>query len=42
MTPEKLKHFCENSFPGAPIFEPFSEAWGAALYELHLDLVEME
>ena len=42
MTPEKLKHFCENGFLGDPLFAPFSEAWGAALYELHLDLVEME
>ncbi len=42
MTPEKLKHFCENGILGDPLFAPFSEAWGAALYELHLDLVEVE
>jgi hypothetical protein len=42
MTPEKLKDFCEKNHFGDPLFAPFSEEWGAALYELSLDLVELE
>ena len=42
MTPEKLKDFCEKGIFGDPLFAPFSESWRAALYEMNLDLVELQ